>query len=219
MDKKPVRLTLQADIRDAGSDIGEFMKGLKYHWHSTLHGCRAIESPTISGQPTIRIDEVEKDITFQDYDLPLIGPGEQIEVFLHVTSNVAATQVLAVALRESDQVTITDALQFASIASTNVAFVEPLKIDQDIWFAQASNSTPLTEGQDGRAEAFAAFDVRMIGELDVTVVGITFQHENLVGGFLYDRYGDLLISFDQVESSTVLKSSSAADSTFPMSKT
>jgi hypothetical protein len=130
----------------------------------------------------IRIGEQESPVTIKEYQLEIIRPGETLEVILQVTSHDTATQLLAVALQESD-VEEADAStpNYIGISSTNLAFVEPLEIDYESWITSIpiSTSNPLDNPGLGHQIALA-FDVRMVGEQSIEVLGITYRHEKMV---------------------------------------
>lgn len=140
------------------------------------------DRPTVSGNPVIRIGEQESPAALKDYQLEIIQPGETLDIILQITSHGIATQLLAVALQEVD-VDNGDSSKpnYIGISSTNLAFVEPLEVDYDSWITNAPVPTgdPLEDSRSGHQIA-VAWDLRMLGEQSIEVLGIAYKHENMV---------------------------------------
>jgi len=179
-DSRPACLKLSADLRDVGSDPGTAgSAGLRLI--ELILVCSA-DRPTVSGNPLIRIGEQESSVAIKNYQLEIIQPGKSLDVILHITSHGIATQLLAVALQETGLDNADSPKpNYIGISSTNLAFVEPLEIDYDSWITNAPGSTadPLDNPGTGQQVA-VAWDLRMLGEQSIEVLGITYRHTNMV---------------------------------------
>jgi hypothetical protein len=140
-----------------------------------------IDHPTVSGNPTIRIDEDERAVAFRDHPLETLKPGAQTEVRLQIASQSVATQLLAVALQQvKEEGTIS--AEYIGIASTNIAFMDPVGLDTAAWIESlpTAGDDPLDNPGTGNIQISASFTLKMVGDVNVAVQGISFRHARLV---------------------------------------
>lgn len=189
-DKRAAQLTFSADIRDIGTDPGEIDRLARVCRRRKLNAHRTTtEHPSVSGNPTIRIGEEERAVAFRDHPLERLEPGQQAEVRLQIASHSVATQLLAVALQpvKKDD---TDVPEYIGIASTNVAFVEPLELEYETWIdaSRAAAENPLDNPGAITSQITASFTLKMVGDAKVAIQGISFRHDGLVSlGLAHDR--------------------------------
>lgn len=147
------------------------------------------EHPSVSGSPTIRIGEEERAVAYRDHPLKTLEPGQQTEVRLQIASHSVATQLLAVALQPVKKED-SDVPEYIGIASTNVAFVEPLELEYDTWIdaSRAVAGDPLDNPGAVTSQIMASFTLKMVGDAKVAIQGISFRHDGLVSfGLAPDR--------------------------------
>lgn len=135
----------------------------------------------MSGNPTIRIDEDERAVAFRDHPLETLEPGAQTEVRLQIASQSGATQLLAVALQQVKEEGATSP-EYIGIASTNIAFMDPLGLDYAAWIESlpTAGDDPLDNPGTGNIQISASFTLKMVGDVKVAVQGISFRHARLV---------------------------------------
>jgi hypothetical protein len=142
------------------------------------------DQPTVSGNPVIRIGEEERPVAFRNHHLDVIQPGESVDLTIHVTSHDVVTHLLAVALQELEDENAT----YIGISSTNVAIIDPLVVKYESWITSVHSpeERPLDDSPPMR-QIDTAFDLDMVGDLAIEVIGIKYHHHNMVGFTVFER--------------------------------
>lgn len=111
----------------------------------------------------------------------MLEPGAHTEVPLQIKSHGVATQLLAVALREVKEEP-SDIPKYIGIASANISFVDPIELNYDAWIesSHANAVDPLDIKSDWAGQILISFELKMVGDMDLTVEAITFRHAGLV---------------------------------------
>jgi len=111
----------------------------------------------------------------------VLDSGQCTEVRLKITSHTAATQLLAVALQQVKEEP-TGNPEYIGIASTNIAFVEPLQLDYEtrIEPRHIAGDDPLVNSSTAVSQISASLTLSMVGDASLAVQGITFRHSGLV---------------------------------------